>query len=171
MTPDYSESAKYADMWVPVKPGSDGAIWMAINHVICKEFYADKQVPYFVDYAKSYTDLPHLIKLKKTKNGYEMGRFLRAMDLKEYADTDNPEWKFAMWDSKANKPRIVYGGMGFRYPKNKESESKWNTLLKDEKTGEQIDPLLTLLGGKRAMFWSAHSMSLIPARFTRERFQ
>ncbi len=150
MTPDYSESAKYADMWVPVKPGSDGAIWMAINHVICKEFYADKQVPYFVDYAKSYTDLPHLIKLKKTKNGYEMGRFLRAMDLKEYADTDNPEWKFAMWDSKANKPRIVYGGMGFRYPKNKESESKWNTLLKDEKTGEQIDPLLTLLGGKKS---------------------
>src|SRR3989304_2556401 len=122
MTPDYSESAKYADLWVPVKPGSDTAIWMAINHVICKEFYADRQVPYFVDYAKNYTDLPHLIKLRKTKNGYEMGRFLRAMDLKDYADTDNPEGKYAMWDAKANKPRIVYGGMGFRWGKKKESE-------------------------------------------------
>src|SRR3989304_2295069 len=48
MTPDYSESAKYADLWVPVKPGSDTAIWMGINHVILKEFYVDRQVPYFI---------------------------------------------------------------------------------------------------------------------------
>ena len=41
------------------------------------------------------------------------------MDLKEYANTDNLEWKFAMWDTKTNKPRIVHGGMGFRYPKRR----------------------------------------------------
>lgn len=143
--PDYSEVTKYADLWIPVKTGSDGAFWMATNHVILKEFYVDRQVPYFIDYVKNYTDLPHLIKLRKTKNGFEMGRYLRACELKEYADTDNPEWKFAMWDTRTNRPRVVYGGMGFRYPKVKESEGKWNTLLKEEKTGEQIDPALTLL--------------------------
>src|SRR3989338_7525203 len=148
MTPDYSESAKYADLWVPVKPGSDTAIWMGINHVILKEFYVDRQVPYFIEYSKNYTDLPHLIKLRKTKNGYEMGRFLIAKDLKEYADTDNNEWKYAMWDTKTNKPRVTYGGMGFRWVKKKENEGKWNTLLKDEKTGEQIDPALSLLSIK-----------------------
>ncbi|MFQ5586630.1 MAG: molybdopterin-dependent oxidoreductase, partial [Thermodesulfobacteriota bacterium] len=98
MAPDYSEVTKYADLWIPVKTGSDGAFWMAVNHVICKEFYVDRQVPYFVEYNKEYTDMPHLIKFDKHKNGYEMGRYLRACDLAEYKDTDNPEWKFTMWD-------------------------------------------------------------------------
>ena len=123
-SPDYAEVAKYADLWIPVKTGSDGALWMGINHVITKEFYIDRQVPYFINYVKQYTDLPHLIKFRKAKNGYEGGRLLRASDMKEYAETDNPDWKFAMWDTKNNKARVVYGGMGFRYPKRHESEGK-----------------------------------------------
>ena len=81
MAPDYSECTKYADLWVPVKTGSDGAVWMAINHVILKEFYVDRQVPYFVEYQKAYTDLPHLVKFEKGKNGNETGRLLKACDL------------------------------------------------------------------------------------------
>jgi nitrate reductase alpha subunit len=145
MAPDYSECTKYADLWVPVKTGSDGAVWMGINHVILKEFYVDRQVPYFVEYQKAYTDLPHLVKFEQGKNGNEMGRLLKACDLPEYADTDNPEWKFAMWDTENNKPAVVNGGMGFRYPKKDENHGKWNTLNNDEKTGKQIDPALSLL--------------------------
>src|SRR3990170_849707 len=148
MTPDYSETCKYADLWVPVKPGSDGAIWMAINHVILKEFYVDRQVPYFVDYSKNYTDLPHLIKLRKTKNGYEMGRFLNAMDLSDYADTENAEWKYSMWDTKTKKARVVNGGVGYRWHNTKDNAGKWKTLLKDGKTGENIDPALSFLNDK-----------------------
>lgn len=144
MAPDYSEVTKYADLWVPVKTGSDGAFWMAINHVICKEFYLDRQVQYFEDYQKEYTDAPHLIKIKKGKNGNEMGRLLKACDLAEYADTDNPEWKFSMWDKKTGKPRVVNGGMGYRYPKKDESHGKWNTLNLDGLTGEAVDPLLSV---------------------------
>ena len=143
--PDYSEVAKYADLWVPVKTGSDGALWQAITHVILKEFYVDRQVPYFVQYQKDYTDLPHLVRFEKSKNGLEQGRLLRACDLKDYADDDNPEWKFAMWDTKTNRPRIVYGGMGYRYPEKEENHGKWNTLNKDGKTNENIDPALSLL--------------------------
>ncbi len=144
MAPDYSEVTKYADLWVPVKTGSDGAFWMAVNHVILKEFYIDRQVPYFVEYQKAYTDLPLLVKFITGKNGLEQGRLLKACDLAEYDDGDNPEWKFAEWDAKANKARITYGGMGFRYPKNHENHGKWNTLNKDGKTGEAFDPELSV---------------------------
>ncbi|MFQ5465410.1 MAG: nitrate reductase subunit alpha [Thermodesulfobacteriota bacterium] len=145
LSPDYSQVSKYADLWVPVKPGSDGALWLAINHVILKEFFVDRQVPYFDAYNKHYTDMPQLVKLAKGADGWEMGRLLRACELSEYADTDNAEWKFAMWDTKTNKARIVNGGMGYRYPQNEESKGKWNTLLKDGKTGEKIDPALSVL--------------------------
>ncbi|MBI5599561.1 MAG: nitrate reductase subunit alpha [Deltaproteobacteria bacterium] len=144
MAPDYSEVTKYADLWVPVKTGSDGAFFTAINHVILKEFYVDRQVPYFVEYNKHYTDMPHLIKFQQGKNGLDMGRLLRACDLKDYADTDNPEWKFAMWDKKASRPRVTYGGMGFRYPQKKENEGKWNLLVKDGKNDEAFDPALSI---------------------------
>ena len=145
MAPDYSEVTKYADLWVPVKTGSDGAFWMAVNHVILKEFYVDRQVPYFVEYQKAYTDNPHLIQIQKGKNGNEMGRLLKACDLKDYAKTDNPEWKFTMWDTAKNKAVVVNGGMGFRYPDKDASHGKWNTLNQDENTGKAIDPALTFI--------------------------
>lgn len=36
--PDFNQVAKYADWWLPIHPGQDGAFWMAVNHVILKEF-------------------------------------------------------------------------------------------------------------------------------------
>jgi nitrate reductase alpha subunit len=146
--PDYSQVTKYADHWVPLKTGSDSAFWMAIKYVIIKEFFVDREVKYFTDYCKNFTDLPHLVKLTKGKNGYEMGRLLRASELAEYADEDNPEWKFCMYDVKTGKARVTNGGMGYRYPDKAESKGKWNTLLKDGKTGEAIDPALSLLDHK-----------------------
>ena len=38
--------------------------------------------------------------------------------------------------------------MGFRYPKRHESEGKWNTMIKDEKSGEMFDPALTFIDSK-----------------------
>ncbi len=38
VSPNYSDVAKYADLWVPLVPGSDGAYFMACIHVILKEF-------------------------------------------------------------------------------------------------------------------------------------
>ena len=62
-SPDFSQVAKYADYWIPLHAGQDTAFWMAVNHVILKEAYVDRQVPYFVDYVKQYTDLPFLVQL------------------------------------------------------------------------------------------------------------
>ena len=36
----------------PPQPGTDGALAMAMGHVILKEFYVDRQTPYFDDYAQ-----------------------------------------------------------------------------------------------------------------------
>ena len=38
---------------------------MAMGHVILTEFFRDRQVPYFTDYVKTYTDLPFLVTLRE----------------------------------------------------------------------------------------------------------
>jgi nitrate reductase alpha subunit len=63
VTPDYSEVAKLADIWMHPKQGTDAAVAMAMGHVILKEFYFDggKRSAYFDDYARRYTDMPMLV--------------------------------------------------------------------------------------------------------------
>ena len=48
VTPDYSEVAKLADIWMHPKQGTDAAVAMAMGHVVLKEFFfgaADGAVP------------------------------------------------------------------------------------------------------------------------------
>ena len=56
VSPDYSDHTKFADDWLPCNPGTDGALAMAMGHVVLTEFFRDRQVPYFTDYVKAYTD-------------------------------------------------------------------------------------------------------------------
>ena len=50
VTPDYAEVAKLSDLWLHPKQGTDAALAMAMGHVILREFFLDRQVPYFQDY-------------------------------------------------------------------------------------------------------------------------
>ena len=43
VSPDYAENVKFADEWVAAAPGTDGALAMAMGHVVLKEFFADQQ--------------------------------------------------------------------------------------------------------------------------------
>ena len=72
VSPDFSDHTKFADDWLACAPGTDGALAMAMGHVILTEFFRDRQVPYFTDYVKTYTDLPFLVTLR------ERGGRLRA---------------------------------------------------------------------------------------------
>ncbi len=63
VAPDYADSVKFADEWLPAKPGTDAALAMAMGHVVLKEFFVDRHTPYFTEYVKTYTDLPHLVRL------------------------------------------------------------------------------------------------------------
>lgn len=146
--PDFNQVAKFADEWVPVHQGQDGAFWQAVTHVILNEFHAKKQVPYFMDYQKKYTDNPFLVEIEKRDNGYFAGRFVRAGELENYSSEENSDWKFLMWDEKTNAPKMPLGSMGHRWQAKK---GEWNLLLKDGKDGSEINPTITFLNSKDAV--------------------
>ena len=55
--PDFNQVSKYADQWVAINAGQDGAFWMAVNHVILKEYYVDKKtLEVRPKYVKQYSD-------------------------------------------------------------------------------------------------------------------
>jgi nitrate reductase alpha subunit len=142
LSPDFSQVAKYADWWLPVKAGQDTAFWVAVNHVILTEFHARRQVPYFMDYLKRYSDSPFLVRLDEAGGAYTPGRYLRSSVLDRYAGEENAEWKQLVWDATAGAPRLPKGQVGHRWS---EEKGKWNLLLEDSLDGEPIDPALTFL--------------------------
>ncbi|GGE50408.1 nitrate reductase subunit alpha [Pullulanibacillus camelliae] len=137
ISPDYAESDKFVDMWLPAKAGTDGALAMAMTHVILNEFYVKKQTPYFNNYVKKYTDLPFLVRLEETTNGYRSGNFLRASDIGN--DQELSEWKTVVWDEDKDVPAIPNGSQGFRW----DNKDNWNLEL--EKNGQKINPQLTFI--------------------------
>ena len=146
-SPDFSQVSKYADQWVAINQGQDGAYWMSVVHVILKEFYVDKQTPQFDEYITTYTDAPYLIELDAFDDHYRPGRMLRAGALERYKDEENGEWKFLVFDETSGQPRMPGGSMGHRWGSEK---GKWNLKREESTTGEPIAPLLTLLGRQDA---------------------
>uniref|UniRef100_UPI00356B5003 molybdopterin-dependent oxidoreductase n=1 Tax=Nocardioides sp. TaxID=35761 RepID=UPI00356B5003 len=137
VAPDYADNVKFADEWLPAKPGTDAALAMAMGHVVLKEFFVDRQTPYFTEYVKTYTDLPHLVRLEETAGGgYTAGKFLTASDLADHAGEQNAEFKTVLIDSHTGEPVVPNGSLGHRY--GEAGEGKWNLDL-----GE-VDPVLSL---------------------------
>jgi nitrate reductase alpha subunit len=141
-SPDFSQVSKYADEWVALNAGQDGAWWMAVNHVLLKEFHHEKQTPYFLEYTKKYTDAPYLVELEERGGAHHPGQLLRANRLKTYQNTENGDWKFLMWDEAERRPKMPMGSVGFRWGKEK---GKWNLELKEGVNGSEIRPALTFL--------------------------
>ncbi|MEK6977761.1 MAG: molybdopterin-dependent oxidoreductase, partial [Candidatus Hydrothermarchaeota archaeon] len=139
LSPDFSQVSKYSDWWIPVNAGQDGALWMAVNHVILKEFFVDRQVPYFIDYLKRYTDAPFLVVLNKEN---EAGRLLRANAVERYKGVENGDWKLLVFDGASKEPRMPKGSIGFRWA---EEKGKWNLEMKDGLDDSDIDPLLSFI--------------------------
>ena len=140
--PDFNQVAKYADQWVPLHAGSDGAFWMAVTHVILKEFHHDKKTPYFIEYTKRYTDSPYLVELKDEGDYYSSGRLLRANQLEEHKDIDKGDWKFVNIDEDSGDFVIPKGSSGYRW---QEEKGKWNMKYEDGETDRKYNPVLTFL--------------------------
>ena len=141
-SPDFSQVSKYADEWVSINAGQDGAWWMAVNHVLLKEFHHDAPEPYFIDYCKKYTDSPFLVELTQTDGVYRAGKLLRANRLKTYQTIENGDWQFLMWDEGDRQPKVPMGSVGFRWG---QQPGKWNLVLKDAVDSTAIRPALTFL--------------------------
>ncbi|MBL9046811.1 MAG: nitrate reductase subunit alpha [Tabrizicola sp.] len=139
--PDYSEAAKFGDIWLNAKQGTDAALGMAFGHVILREFHLDRQVEYFEDYARQYSDMPMLVRLEARADGrFVPGRQLRASDLaKNLGEANNPEWKTVCIDEKTGKLVAPNGSIGFRWGET----GKWN--LEEKADGKDIQPKLTLV--------------------------
>ncbi len=140
--PDFSQVSKYADQWIPLHAGSDGAFWMAVTHVILKEFHHEKQTPYFLKYTKKYTDSPFLVELVKDGNTYKPGKLLRANRISKYKDVENGDWKFLNIDADTDKLVIPKGSVGHRWEKN---GGNWNLKMENAEDNSKINPALTLL--------------------------
>ncbi|SFL00371.1 nitrate reductase alpha subunit [Streptosporangium canum] len=136
VSPDYSDATKFADEWLAPHPGTDGALAMAMGHVILKEFFVDRQVPYFTDYVKRHSDLPFLVTLDERDGVHVPAKFLTAADLGE--DGAEAAFKTVLVDRVTGEPAVPNGSLGFRY--SAEGEGRWNLDL-----GE-VDPLLTFDG-------------------------
>ncbi len=146
MAPDYAEYVKFADLWMPVRQGTDSAAFLAMGHVALKEFYVERQIPYFQEYARKYTDLPMQVILRKHEGGKDGGyvtdRNLRASDFAgNLNETNNPEWKTIVWDELSNAFVVPNGSVGFRWGE----QGKWN-LLEKQSNGSDMKAELTCQG-------------------------
>ncbi|WP_067860097.1 nitrate reductase subunit alpha [Nocardia shimofusensis] len=149
VSPDYADNTKFADEWVPARPGTDAALAMSMGHVVLKEFFVERQTPRFLEYVKRYTDLPYLVCVDDPKgwdaegiyhhDGATAGKFLTAADLGR--GDENAEHKPVLLDA-AGDPVVPNGALGHRF--NESDAGKWNLDL------EGVDPLLTLYGREDA---------------------
>ncbi|HZE16076.1 MAG TPA: molybdopterin-dependent oxidoreductase, partial [Mycobacterium sp.] len=138
VSPDYAEHTKFADHWLAAPPGSDGALAMAMGHVILKEFYVQRTVPYFEQYARRFTDLPLLVTLREREDGaFVPDRLLRASDLEDSGgEAEHADWKPVVLDAGTGEAVVPNGSVGHRYGQ----PGRWNLCLNG------IEPVLTLLG-------------------------
>ncbi|SDH20925.1 nitrate reductase subunit alpha [Propionivibrio dicarboxylicus] len=160
VTPDYSEVAKLADLWMKPKQGTDAALAMAMGHVILKDFYfPDNGAPrsaYFDDYVRRYTDMPMLVLLKsQTLPGGETvrvpDRYVRASDFADALGAgNNPEWKTVALDA-SGEVVLPNGSIGFRWgPEGREDAGRWNLEAKEARDDAEVKLRLSLLEGPNA---------------------
>ena len=132
VAPDYNDAAKFADEWLAPHPGTDGALAMAMGHVILRERFVDSPTPRFTEYVRSYTDLPFLVALEKRDGRLVPGKFLMASDLPDDTDSANPgvenaQWKPVFWPEGEDAPVVPNGTVGHRW--GEDGEGKWNLDL------------------------------------------
>ncbi|MFG1703988.1 nitrate reductase subunit alpha [Nonomuraea sp. M3C6] len=137
ISPDYNDAAKFADEFLSVRPGTDGALAMVMGHVLLKEFFVDRETPCFTDYVKRFTDLPFLVRLKEHEDAYVPGGFLTAQDLGSQEEA--AAWKTVFLSAETGEPVVPNGSVGFRWTDS--GKGRWNL-------NQDTNPKLTLYGEK-----------------------
>ncbi len=149
VTPDYSEVAKLADLWLHPTQGTDAALAMAMGHVILKEFHLERPSAYFQDYCRRYSDMPMLVKLVRRGRELVADRMLRASDLSDSAgQANNPEWKTLAVDELSGNIVSPQGTIGYRWGQSAGGDlGKWN-LEEKEGGGAGVKLRLSLIDAR-----------------------
>ncbi len=137
VSPDYAASTKFADEWLRIAPGTDGALAMAMGHVILREFHVEKKEPYFLDYMSRFTDSPFLVWLEEKDGQYVPGKFVTAADGvagEDLAGSEHAEFRTLVWDKE--KGITDPGGTSADHF-GEEGLGKWNLEMRG------IDPHLS----------------------------
>ncbi|TDK49633.1 nitrate reductase subunit alpha [Antarcticimicrobium luteum] len=138
--PDYSEAAKFGDVWLAPQQGTDAALAMAMGHVILREFHLDRQAEYFEDYCRKYTDLPMLVRMEEKDGRLVPGRFLRADDFDgKLGEDNNPEWKTIALDGTSGSYVAPNGSIGYRWGE----DGEWN--LEERAKGAETELKMSLV--------------------------
>ena len=144
---DFGEMAKFGDIWLAPKQGTDAALAMAMGHVIFKEFHLDNPSEYFTDYIRRLTDMPMLVRLKEEGGHYLPEYFLRASQLADNLGEDNnPDWKTLMIDELTGDIVAPNGSIGFRWGQAEGKTGKWNLETREGTTDREVKGQLSLLG-------------------------
>ncbi|QLC22502.1 nitrate reductase subunit alpha [Parasphingopyxis sp. CP4] len=144
VSPDYSEAAKFSDIWLHPKQGTDAALAMAMGHVILREYHLDRQAEYFEHYARQYTDMPLLVRLVKKDGQFVPERLLRASEFgDDLGETENAEWKTVAIDEKTGDVVAPNGSVGFRWGE----KGKWNLEERESGGAETKLRLTNILDG------------------------
>ncbi|MDU0347373.1 nitrate reductase subunit alpha [Actinomyces sp. MRS3W] len=138
VSPDYADNTKFADQWLRVAPGTDGALGMAMGHVILKEFHVERRESFFLDYMRRYTDAPFLVELVASPDGSGLvpGKFVTADGVDGVADAlPRGEFRPLVWDRERG-PADPGGTLADRF--TPEGEGKWNLRL------DGVDPVMSM---------------------------
>ncbi|MDJ0350077.1 nitrate reductase subunit alpha [Cryobacterium sp. PH29-G1] len=136
VSPDYADNSKFADEWLAVHPGTDGALALAMGHVVLKEFLVDRRTPRFIEYMKKFSDSSYLIALTPRQDAWVPGKFLTADALPSTdASVSSAAFKTVMLDENA-EPFVPNGSIGHRF--SEADKGTWNLDL------EGRDPLLSI---------------------------
>ena len=144
VAPDYADNVKFADEWLPARPGTDGALAMAMGHVILKEFFVDRagavlhrlRVPLHRPAVPGPASSPSPADGRPTCHG----KFLTAEDLGgDEAASENAAFKTVLLDAGTGEPVVPNGSLGHRF--GDQGVGRWNLDLGD------VRPLLSVTGG------------------------
>ncbi|OGO52098.1 MAG: hypothetical protein A2148_09685, partial [Chloroflexi bacterium RBG_16_68_14] len=100
ISPDFNASAVHADWWIPVRPGTDAALALAMAQVVISQELFD------ADFVREQTDLPFLVRT-------DTRRFLRESDMRRNGK-DDAFYVFDLHKSrpvKAPKKTLKLGGI------------------------------------------------------------
>src|SRR5579864_3059584 len=130
--PDYAEGAKFGDIWLHPKQGTDAALGLAMGHVVLKEFHVAGKSKYFSDYCRRYTDMPLLVRIVKQGEYYVPERLLRSDEFDDaLGQANNASWKTVAFDELSGNLVTPIGSIGFRWGQKEGGDAgKWN--LKEE---------------------------------------
>ncbi|GAA3813604.1 nitrate reductase subunit alpha [Cellulomonas soli] len=135
VSPDYADNTKFADEWLAPHPGTDGALAMAMGHVILREFLVERRTARFADYMTRYTDAPHLVTLRRHGDAWVPDKFLTADAIDGLGDGRDRAFQTVLLDGDG-VPHVPNGTLGHRFDPAK--AGTWNLDLGD------LSPVLSI---------------------------